>query len=454
MSEPHFLIVTFPAQGHINPALQFAKRLMRIGVRVTLSTTIYAKRRMTHSSFPEGLSLAPFSDGYDDGLKPGDDRDNYMAEFERRGSQSLSDLIEGNSFTCLIYTLLLPWAAKVARAQHIPSSLLWIQPATVLDIYYYYFNGYGDMFRNCSDNDSSYVVKLPGGIPPLSSRDLPSFLAPGNPYSSVISIFEEQLKVINEEENPKVLVNSFDALESEALKGIESIKMIGIGPLVPSGKDLSCGGDLFESSKDYIEWLNSKEDASVVYVSFGSIAMLSNEQMEEIGKCLLKSKYEFLWVIRKDQKEKLSCTSELESESESESGSEKKRKIVEWCSQLQVLSHPALGCFVTHCGWNSTLESIVLGVPVVAFPQWTDQGTNAKLIEDQWETGVRVVPNERGIVECEEIMRCLDLIMGECGNNFRNNAIKWKDLAGDALMDNGSSEINLRTFVNGIVSLN
>ncbi|KAK9932979.1 hypothetical protein M0R45_020195 [Rubus argutus] len=84
--------------------------------------------------------------------------------------------------------------------------------------------------------------------------------------------------------------------------------------------------------------------------------------------------------------------------------------IVPWCSQLEVLSNPSLGCFVTHCGWNSSLESMVYGVPVVAFPQLTDQCTNAKMIEDMWKTGVRVEPNEEGVVVGEELKRCLDLV--------------------------------------------
>ncbi|PRQ38311.1 putative crocetin glucosyltransferase [Rosa chinensis] len=137
------------------------------------------------------------------------------------------------------------------------------------------------------------------------------------------------------------------------------------------GKDPSekSFGDLFENSKNsaYLEWLNSMPKESVIYISFGSISMLSKIQMEEIAKGLLNSGRPFLWVIRENQKngegkeekeeDKLSCREELE-----ELG-----MIVPWCSQLEVLSNPSLGCFVTHTGWNSSLESLVSGVPVVAF---------------------------------------------------------------------------------------
>ena len=107
--------------------------------------------------------------------------------------------------------------------------------------------------------------------------------------------------------------------------------------------------------------------------------------MEEIGHGLLKCGSPFLWVIREEQdgdkmEDKLSCKDELE----------KQGKIVSWCSQVEVLKHPSVGCFLTHCGWNSTLESIASKVPIVACPLWNDQVCNAKLIHDIWKNGVRV----------------------------------------------------------------
>jgi UDP:flavonoid glycosyltransferase YjiC (YdhE family) len=115
--QPHFLLLTYPAQGHINPALQFAKGLTRIGVLVTLVTSLSAGRRVSTTLFPDGLSFVTFSDGYDDGFKPEDDRDHFTSELKRRGSQTLNELIvdsakEGKPVTCLVYTMLLHWAAE------------------------------------------------------------------------------------------------------------------------------------------------------------------------------------------------------------------------------------------------------------------------------------------------------------------------------------------------------
>lgn len=130
---------------------------------------------------------------------------------------------------------------------------------------------------------------------------------------------------------------------------------------------------------------------------------------------------------------------------------ERQGMVIPWCAQVEVLSHPSIGCMVTHCGWNSTCEGLACGVPMVAFPQWVDQKTNAKLVEDVWRTGVRLKP-KTGIVEAEEIRRCLDLVMegGEKGEEIRKNANKWKELAKEAAGEGGSSEKNLRAFLDEI----
>ncbi|XP_059446800.1 phloretin 4'-O-glucosyltransferase-like [Corylus avellana] len=459
MVHPQVILVTFPAQGHINPSLQFAKRLLLLGARVTFVTTVFAHRCITKTPTPDGLSFATFSDGYDDGVPPDFDMDHYTSELKRCGSEALTDLIlstanDGRCFTCLVCTTFIPWAADVAREFHLPSTLLWIQPATVFNIYYYYFNGYGDVIRN-NNNDPSCSIKLPG-LPLLASRDLPSFLLAPNMYALTVPALQEQFEALERQDNPRILVNTFDALEAETLRAIKGYNLIAVGPLIPSAfldgrdpSDTSFGGDLFQTSKDYIEWLNSKPKSSVIYVSFGSLTVLTKQQKEEIASALLESGRPFLWVIRAKENEeekeedKLSYKEELE----------EKGMIVSWCSQVEVLSHPSLGCFVTHCGWNSTLESLVSEVPVVAFPQWSDQGTNAKLIEDVWKTGVRVTANEDGIVEADEIKRCLELVIGvgdRKGEEMRRNAKKWKDLARKASKEGGSSYENLKSFVDEI----
>ncbi|KAG8375969.1 hypothetical protein BUALT_Bualt09G0014400 [Buddleja alternifolia] len=455
----NILLVTFPAQGHINPSLQLAKRLVKhVDVKVTFFTSLSAIRRMTKStsSTTDGLiDFISFHDGYDNGWS-NDESQNFMCSLKEHGSKAVADVItaareEGRPFTRLIYTLLVPWAAQAAFNLQLPVTLLWIQPATLFGIYFYYFNNY----FNGAGVGSNQVLELPG-LPALEGSDLPSFLLASNPniYDFALPTFTENFQILDRHTNrPTVLVNTFQDLEPEPLSVIDKYKLLPIGPLIPSAfldgndpSDTSFGCDLIEkSADDYVEWLDSKEKFSVIYVAFGSYSEISKPQTEEIAKGLIKSQRPFLWVIRGCEKlgEMLSCREELE----------KQGRIVGWCTQVEVLSHPSVGCFVTHCGWNSSLESLVSGVSVVSFPQWTDQATNAKLIQDYWKTGVRVVKPENGggVVEADEIKRCLEIVM-DGGQQMRKQAKKWRKLATEAMKEDGSSNINLNIFLDQLVS--
>jgi pathogen-inducible salicylic acid glucosyltransferase len=113
-----------------------------------------------------------------------------------------------------------------------------------------------------------------------------------------------------------------------------------------------------------------------------------------------------------------------------------------------VLTHEAVGCFVTHCGWNSTLEAVSIGVPLIAMPQWTDQVTNAKFIADVWKMGVRAVADEKEIVRSETIKNCIkELIETEKGSEIRKSALKWKNLAKSSFDEGGRSDKNIDEFV-------
>lgn len=216
--------------------------------------------------------------------------------------------------------------------------------------------------------------------------------------------------------------------------------ILTIGPTIPPlhTDDIEYGLSLFKPDAEaYLKWLETKENGSVVYVSFGSLVTPGEKQMEEIARGLVESNCFFLWVVRASEESKLPPDFVLE-----------KGLIVNWCSQLQVLAHPAVGCFVTHCGWNSTLEALSFGVPMVAMAQWTDQTTTAKLIADVWQIGVRTKADENDFVTREEIAGSVrEIMQEERGNEIRRNASKWKQLAKEAVSEGGSSHKNITEFV-------
>ena len=213
-----------------------------------------------------------------------------------------------------------------------------------------------------------------------------------------------------------------------------------IGPSIPSMfldkqiKDEDYGVTTFES-EECMEWLDNKPKGSVVYVSFGSIAVLNEEQLEELACGLKDSECYFLWVVRASEDSKLPKNFEKKS---------KKGLVVTWCSQLKVLAHEALGCFVTHCGWNSTLEALSLGVPTIAIPYWSDQSTNAKQIIDVWKMGIRAPIDDKNIVRAKALKRCVKEIMeNQGGKEMKINAMQWKTLAAGAVGEDGSSHKNV-----------
>ncbi|KAK1270393.1 UDP-glycosyltransferase 75D1 [Acorus gramineus] len=452
MPLPHFLLVTYPAQGHINPALQLAKQIASTSAaHVTFVTNATAIHRINLNHHHPFLAHGAILDGYDenDANTASDSPTQKLIRYNLAASKSLLELVNslsdlGRPVTCIIYTLLLPWAADVARQLGIPFVVFWPQPAAVFSVYYHYFHGYKERIESCV-KDPEFTLNLPG-LPPLASRDLPSFFFPNNPYSFFLTHFEEQFKTIDISK-PKVLVNTFNALESDVMESMDGVvELIGVGPMVPSDKTF--GGDLFDGDvKDYKKWLDAKLPRSVVYLSFGSLALLQKRQLEEITKGLMESGRPFLWVLRKAQRE---AEKDVVIETEVIEGREDERgMVVEWCSQVEVLSHPSIGCFVTHCGWNSTMESLFSGVPTVGVPQWSDQPTNAKMVEDVWGSGVRGRVSGEGVVEAKELIRCLDAVMGKEGEGerVRRKAEGWREKALDAVREGGSSHRSLERFV-------
>ncbi|XP_060178851.1 UDP-glycosyltransferase 75C1-like [Lycium barbarum] len=454
----HVLIAIFPGQGHINPSLQLSKQLIKLGVEVTLSSSLSAFNKIKKLPNIQGLRFAPFSDGYDGKFKGSFDEYHLLnSSIMSHGSEFILNLIKSNSkngppFSHVIYTPLMDWAGSVAKKFNIPSTLFWTQPATVFDIYYYRFTDYSDYFKNCDSQDK--IIELPG-LPPLSPIDFPSFVFDDVECNNwAVESIKRQIEILNNEEYPSILVNTFDDLEFDALRILKNVTMVAIGPTIPSNFldekknpcDNSFGADMIEiSSKNYMEWLDLRPNESVIYIAFGSYTEISTQLMEEIGQGLLKCGRPFLWVIREGPngekpEEKLSCKDALE----------KKGEIVRWCSQVEVLKHPSIGCFLTHCGWNSTLESIASGVPVVACPIWNDQVCNAKLVQDVWKNGVRVNVGEGSITQRIEFERCIEIAMGGSkeGEELRKNAKKWRDLAKAAMKENDSSNVNLKAYVN------
>ncbi|KAL6839516.1 hypothetical protein ACP4OV_030786 [Aristida adscensionis] len=466
---PHFLVLTFPLQGHITPALRLARRLLAAApdALVTFSTTAAALGRMfpakpatmegpAHGAVERGdhegghgrLECLPFSDGTE-GSDGAGELGAYMASFHAAGARSVGELVDalaarGRPVSRVVYTLMLPWAAGVARERGIPSALYWIQPAAVFAIYHHYFHGHAGVFAE-HRRDPSSVVQLPG-LPPLAAGDLPTFLTessdPSDSYHSVFATFRDLFDALDRE-SPKatVLVNTCQELEVAALAAVGAHDLLPVGPVLPSGEE---AGLFKQDDAEYMEWLDGKPAGSVVYVAFGSLATMAREQLGELFRGLEDSGRPYLCVVRKDNKALLA-----EAEAETDEERLKNGIVVEWCDQVQVLSHMAIGCFVTHCGWNSVVESMASGVPMVAVPRMSEQRMNAELIEREWFVGVRAEVDSGGVLRATEVCRRIEEVMGESKTaaKVQDSAREWKRVIIEAVRKGGSSDCNLIEFV-------
>ncbi|OVA11044.1 UDP-glucuronosyl/UDP-glucosyltransferase [Macleaya cordata] len=452
----HVLLLPYPSQGHINPSLQFAKRLVSKGLKATLVTTIFIAKSIRPELGPIGVET--ISDGYDDGgFAKADSIQSYLKRLETVGSVTLAELIKklnrfgADPINCIIYDAFLPWALTVARQFGLVGAAFFTQSCAVNNIYYQFGKGLLKVDPTSTTTRTSGV--LISGLPaPFQLSDLPSFLGVPGSYPAYLELVLNQL--INVEEADWIFVNTFDKLELQVVDWMTKIFPVlrTIGPTIPSAyldkqieDDTDYGLNLYEpDSSICMNWLSSRATDTVVYVSFGSMAELNKEQMEELAMGLMGSNFYFLWVVRASEENKLSSKI-LEDIKSANQG-----LVVRWSPQLKVLSHEAVGCFITHCGWNSTIEALSLGVPMVGIPQWTDQTTNAKFVEDEWGVGVRakVDDDEKGITTRKEIEVCIRKVMeGEQGKEIKRNANKWRKQAQEAVDVGGSSFQNIDEFI-------
>nr|CAB3494715.1 unnamed protein product [Digitaria exilis] len=195
-----------------------------------------------------------------------------------------------------------------------------------------------------------------------------------------------------------------------------------------------------------LSFLDAQPHGSVVYVAFGSLTVMSPAQLQELALALVASGRPFLWVFRPG----LTC-GELPTAVRDMVRHHGKGKLVEWAPQESVLAHKAIGCFVTHCGWNSTLEGIRNGAPLLCWPYFTDQFTNQTYICDVWKVGLRVASvavGREGVVAKEEIVERLESLLGDGGIKERVNRLK--DLAESSMSGEGRSLKNLNAFMESI----
>lgn len=447
----HVLLLPYPSQGHVHPMLQFGKRLAFHGLRPTLAVTRFILATCTPDAGAAGaVRIAAISDGCDaGGFGECNDVTAYLGLLEAAGSETLGELLraeaaQGRPVRAVVYDAFLPWAQGVTRRHGAAAVAFFTQPCAINVVY-----GHVWCNRVGVPVEAGTTVSLPG-LPALEPEGLPWFLKVGpGPYPAYFEMVMNQFKGLEQADD--VLVNSFYELEPEEAAYMASAwRAKTIGPTVPASylgderlpSDTKYGFHLFElTTAPCMAWLDVQPPRSVVFASFGSLSNLDPAEMREVAHGLLDAGRPFLWVVRSSESHKLPAGYE--------EACKLRGLVVSWGPQLEVLAHPAVGCFLTHCGWNSTAEALVTGVPMVAVPQWTDQPMNAKYMEAVWRVGVRVRPAAAdGFARREEVVRGIQEVMdGEKSAEYRRNAAGWMEKSKAASREGGSSDRNIAEFV-------
>ncbi|XP_038887293.1 scopoletin glucosyltransferase-like isoform X2 [Benincasa hispida] len=453
-SQLHMFMFPFMARGHMIPVVDMAKFLSSRGIKITIVTTplnsisisnsLHASKSLSVSQihllileFPSvRVGLPDGCENFDSVLSPAM-FPKFISALNLLQTPFEEAVMEHRPH-CILADAFFPWANDVAAKFGIP---------------------------RLNFNEPFLIPYLPGEI--AFTKMKLSQLVRENVKNDVTDF----LKRAQESGSASygVVMNSFYELESEYVDCFRNVlgrKAWHIGPLslcnkVTEEKAQRGNGSTIDEH-ECLKWLDAKKPNSVVYVCFGSMTKFNSDQLKEIASGLEASEKNFIWVVRKVKREEEEEEEEDQDWSleEFEQRMEGKGMIIRgWAPQVLILDHPAVGGFITHCGWNSTLEGVAAGVPMVTWPVSAEQFYNEKLVTEVLKVGVavgvekwvRIVGDFIGKGAVEKAIR--RVMEGEEAEEMRNRAKELGEMARKAVAENGSSCSDLDALIKELKSL-
>ncbi|XP_043718116.1 hydroquinone glucosyltransferase-like [Telopea speciosissima] len=455
----HVILVPSPGIGHIIPLAELAKRLILHNFSVTLTIPTDGNpskaQQNVLDALPKSINyiyLNPvhFSDLPDDSMI-----ETRISLTTSRSLTSLRETLKIFSKTDRIVALVVDAfstdAFDVANELNISPYLFFPSTAMLLSLTLY-VPKLDEMYSG-EYRDIPEPLKLPGCFP-LLGTDFPDPMqdrsSPG--YKFIL----HHCKRYRMAEG--ILINTFMGLEVGALKALKDGSDPSIPPVYPVGPLIQKGSAVGFDDVECLRWLDGQPTGSVLFVSFGSGGTLSMEQQNELALGLELSGQKFLWVIKSPTQtsgdasfylndQRVQDPFALLPEGFLERTKERGLVVPSWAPQLQVLSHGSIGGFITHCGWNSTLESVVHGVPLIAWPLYAEQSMNSQILVEDLKIALRPLSEENGVVGRAEIAATVKCLMeGEEGKKIRNRmrvlqAASEKVLSEDGYTPKALSEV-------------
>ncbi|ONH91691.1 hypothetical protein PRUPE_8G130400 [Prunus persica] len=443
----HMFFFPFMAQGHNIPFIDIAKLFASHGVKSTLITTpvnapLFSKAIQSSKNLGFEIELLVIKFPNEEvGLPQGCESTTFLLE------PQIEQILDQHRPHCLVADSFFPWATDVAAKFGI-SRLI--------------FHGTG-FFPSCASltvilhqphkkvESDSELFTIPNFEIKMTRTQILRFFEK-NSESIMTKLFKESRE--SEERSYGIIVNSFYELEpdfADHYRNVFGRKAWHIGPI--RGMEASL------DEHECLNWLNSKKPNSVVYICFGSQTNFADVELLEIALRLEASGQEFIWVVKKEKKEKDEWLPEG-----FESRVEGKGLIIRgWGPQVLILEHQAIGAFVTHCGWNSILEGVSSGVPMITWPVSAEQFYNEKLVTDIHSTGVAVGSKQwasfvdvkkEASVKREAIEKAVTLVMvGDAAEEMRGRARTLGEMAKRAVEEGGSSFSDLTALIEELRSL-
>jgi hypothetical protein len=469
-SRPHAIVVPFPVQGHINPMMILAQNLASHGFIVTFINSEYNHNRIhgraksieeedTVAGGMIRLRIIP------DGLPEEDTRTNFArlaSATEKTMGPLLHKLIheinesEEHKVTCLIADFFASWALDVAQQCQINArAAFWPGLiATYAIIHHMPSLISGGTIASDGIPKEHKMIRYLSSMPALCSAHLPWVIGSEEDQRSRFQFWLRGVARFRQVQ--WILCNTFDELEGPIMNMFpREAGICPVGPLIPApsanGSDhvlkISKHVSFWAERHECLQWLDQQSRHSVIYVSFGSNVHCNERQVEEFALALEATQRPFLWVVRPDLIGNRSNRG-LPGGYLERLGN--RGCIISWAPQRAVLSHPSVACFLTHCGWNSIVESIISGVPMLCCPSVADQFLNSCYVVDVWKVGLALIKSNgsENSVEKSEIEWCVRRMMsGGEGVEIRKRIIKLKESARAALKTGGSSAANFHEFL-------
>ncbi|KAI7735113.1 hypothetical protein M8C21_033772 [Ambrosia artemisiifolia] len=452
MAKPHVLIIPYPSQGHVIPAMELARRLVNDRVKVTFVNTEVIQKVVTRNWVEkDGCEDLMKMVSIPDGLEPWEDRNEHgkvnQAILESMPSK-LEELImtineeDDNKITCVIADCWISWSLGVAkkmgirRATFCPASTATL--AIMMSIQKLIDDGFID--KNGTPQNSG-MIRLAETMPPIKPETL--IWTSLHDSTSVEVHFQNCVKQLQDSKLAKWFIcNSAVELEPAAFSLFP--QLLPVGPLLASSRLANQEGHFWQEDLSCLAWLDQQPVYSVIYIAFGSFTDFNQTQFKELALGLELSNKPFLWVVRPGMT-KESTTSYPDGYMD-RVGS--RGRIVSWAPQQKVLAHPSIACFMSHCGWNSTLEGVTNGLPFLCWPYFCDQYYNESYICDIWKTGLGFDKDETGVITREEIKGKVEQLLSD--TTFKCKALDIKETLANSVREGGRSHKNLTKFIEWI----